>query len=106
MAKLEELTELLVDELSSFEKGIKRLETLSEKINATKIGIDVTEYKSILESHQQKMTSHIQTIERFEQRFENQLKQAKIYPTWAVIVFIMSVLVSVLSLFFALYIRG
>lgn len=103
MAKIEELTELLITEINNFEKSIQKLETLSEKINATKIGIDITEYKSIIESHQQKMASHIQTIERFEQRFENQLKQAKIYPNWAVIVFIMSVLISMLSLFFALY---
>lgn len=103
MAKIEELTELLVTEINNFEKSIQKLETLSEKINATKIGIDITEYKSIIESHQQKMASHIQTIERFEDDFENQLKQAKIYPTWAVIVFIMSVLISMLSLFFALY---
>jgi len=103
MAKIEELTELLVTEINNFEKSIQKLETLSEKINATKIGIDITEYKSIIESHQQEMASHIQTIERFEEDFENQLKQAKIYPTWAVIVFIMSVLISMLSLFFVLY---
>ena len=103
MAKIEELTELLVTEISNFEKSIQKLETLSEKINGTKIRMDVTEYKSIIESHQQKMASHTQTIERFEQHFDNQISQAKIYPTWAVIVFIMSVLVSMLSLFFALY---
>jgi type VI protein secretion system component VasF len=103
MAKIEELTELLVTEINNFEKSIQKLEMLSEKINATKIGIDITEYKSIIESHQQKMASQTQTIERFEEDFENQLKQAKIYPNWAVIVFIMSVLVSMLSLFFALY---
>jgi len=106
MAKIEELTELLVTEINNFEKSIQKLETLSEKINATKIGIDIKEYKSIIESHQQKMASHTQTIERFEEDFKNQLKQAKIYPNWAVIVFVVSILVSVFSLFFALYYKG
>ena len=103
MAKIEELTELLVNELSSFEKEIERLEKTSERINTSKISIDITEYKSILESHQQKMVSHSQTIERFEERFENQIKQAKIYPNWAVIVFVVSILVSVGLLLFVLF---
>ena len=92
MAKIEELTELLVNEISTFENSIKRLEKVSDKLNSTKIGIDIREFKSILESHQQKMASHTQTVERFEKRFESQLKQAKIYPTWAVIIFIISIL--------------
>lgn len=100
MAKIEEITELLVNEISSFEKSIQKLETLSKKINATKISIDITGYKSILESHQQKMASYTQTVERFEQRFENQLKQAKIYPTWAVVVFVLSILINMFSLFY------
>ena len=54
MAKIEELTELLVNEINSFEKSIERLEKASERINTTKIGIDITGYNSILESHQQK----------------------------------------------------
>lgn len=106
MAKIEELTELLVNEISTFEKGIERLEKASERINTTKIGIDITGYKSILESHQQKMASHTRTIELFENRFEDQLKQAKIYPNWAVIVFVVSILVSVISLFFAIFYKG
>ncbi len=106
MAKIEELTELLVTEINNFERGIIKLEALSEKINTTKISIDVTEFKSIIESHQQKMVSHMQTIERFEKRFENQLKQVKIYSNWAVIVFVVSILVSVFLLFFALYYKG
>ena len=106
MAKIEELTELLVNEISTFEKGIERLEKTSERINTTKIGIDITEYKAILESHQQKMASHTQTLERFEQRFENQLKQAKIYPNWAVFVFFISIVVSIFSILFAIYYKG
>ena len=52
MAKIEELTELLVSEINNFEKGITKLEALSKKINATKISMDLTEYKStLLETH-------------------------------------------------------
>ena len=46
------------------------------------------------------MDSHTKAIERFESRFENKIKQAKIYPTWAVVIFIISVLLSIGSIVF------
>jgi len=57
----------------------------------------------ILEKHEQKMASHTKAIERFESRFENKIKQAKIYPTWAVVVFIIVVLCAIVfgALFFS-----
>ena len=58
----------------------------------TKIKMDLMEYKSITENHQQKMASYVNTMERFERRFDSKIKQAKIYPTWAVVVFIIAVL--------------
>ena len=92
MTKLEELTELLVNEISEFNKGIEKLEQISNKINTTKISLDITEYKAITETHQQKMKEYINTQERFESRFERLLKKAKVYPNWAVVVFIISLL--------------
>jgi len=92
MTKLEELTELLVNEINEFNNGVEKLEQISKKINTTKISMDITEYKAIIESHQQKMKEYINTQERFESRFERLLKNAKIYPNWAVIVFIISIL--------------
>ena len=97
MAKIEELTELLVTEINNFEIGITKLEALSEKINNTKISMDLTEYKSIIEKHQQKMAEGMHSQEQFERRFENLLKTAKVYPNWAVIVFIIALLFGVVS---------
>ncbi|PKQ45226.1 DUF6730 family protein [Confluentibacter flavum] len=92
MTKLEELTALLVNELHEFNKSIERLEKISEQLNTTKIKMDVAEYKAIIEVHQKQMMSHLNSIERFENRFNNKIKEAKIYPNWAVVVFIISVL--------------
>lgn len=96
MTKLEELTALLVNEINDFNKGIGKLEKVSEQISATKIKMDVSEYKSIIEEHQQQMAIHKDTLERFESRFSAQIEQAKIYPTWAVVVFIVCVLLTLL----------
>ncbi len=100
MAKIEELTELLVNEINDFNKGVSKLETINEKLNTTKIRIDLKEYKSIIELHQKKMAEIIDSQERFLNRFESLLKKTKIYPNWAVIVFIISVLISIGALLY------
>ncbi len=95
MTKLEELTSLLVNELHDFNKGIERLEKINEQLNMTKIKMDVAEYKAIIEAHQKQMDIHKNMIGGFESRFNDKIDQAKIYPTWAVVVFIFNIVVSV-----------
>lgn len=95
MTKLEELTALLVNELDDFNKSVERLEKISGQLDAIKIKMDVAEYKAIIEMHQKQMASHLNSMERFESRFNNKIKEAKIYPTWAVVVFIVSIIVTV-----------
>lgn len=100
MTKLEELTVLLVNELTDFKNDVEKLENINGQIKGTKIKMDLAEYKTIIESHQQKMTSCIRAMEDFEKRFEYKIKQAKIYPTWAVVVFIVSILFGIVSIIF------
>lgn len=98
MTKIEELTTLLVNEINDFKNGVEKLEKINRQLKDTKIKMDVTEYKSIIETHQQKMTTHLNAIERFENRFNNKIKQAKIYPTWAVVVFVVGILFGIVSI--------
>jgi len=51
MAKLEQLSELLVSEISQFEKTVQRL----EKIQQEKIGLDSEAFEKLLLEHQEKM---------------------------------------------------
>lgn len=94
MTKLEELTALLVNEINDFNKGVDKMDKINSELKETKIKIGLTEYKSIIERHQQQMVKHLEGIERFERRFDNKIKQAKIYPSWAVLVFIIALLFS------------
>ena len=103
MTKIEELTELLVNEINDFNKGIIKLEKISDQISTTKIRLDVTEYKSIIENHEQKMNDQIKSQELFESWFKSLLKTAKVYPNWAVIVFILSLLFGIVSTSFVLF---
>tara|TARA_R110000868_G_scaffold346999_1_gene608100 strand:+ start:2108 stop:2422 length:315 start_codon:yes stop_codon:yes gene_type:complete len=94
MTKLEELTALLVNELNDFNKGIERLEKISEQLKDTKIKMDVSEYKAIIEEHQKEMAFQLNSISSFEKRFNDKIQQAKIYPNWAVVVFIVCIVVT------------
>ncbi|MCK0157242.1 hypothetical protein MWU65_08650 [Cellulophaga sp. F20128] len=98
MTKLEELTALVVNELNDFKTGIEKLEKINRALIDTKIKMDLTEYKSMIETQQQEMTSHKEFMKSFENRFNNKTNQAKIYPTWAVVVFIVSLVFSFASL--------
>lgn len=92
MTKLEELTALLVNEINDFKNGVEKLDNINDRLKDTKIRMDVSEYKAIIEDHQKQMASHIKAIEGFESRFNDKINEAKIYPTWAVVVFIINLL--------------
>lgn len=102
MGKLEDLTALLVNELEDFKISIEKMETINEQLHDTKVQIDVSEYKTIIKEHQQQMQSHLNEIKLFEKRFNSKIEDAKIYPTWAVLVFIASILLGLISVVYAL----
>ncbi|PKV51885.1 hypothetical protein ATE84_3985 [Aquimarina sp. MAR_2010_214] len=100
MTKLEELTALLVNEIDDFKNGVEKLEKINDQLNETKVKMDLSEYKTMFFSHQKEMVSHLKAIERFENRFNNKISQAKIYPNWAVVVFIAALLFGVISVLY------
>ncbi|TXE08404.1 hypothetical protein ES711_07800 [Gelidibacter salicanalis] len=100
MTKLEEFTALLVNETTDFKNALEKLEKLNEQLKDTKIKMDVMEYKTIIENHQQYMASHLNSMERFQNHFDDKIKKAKIYPDWAVGVFIVSLVLSFSALVF------
>lgn len=96
MGKLEDLTALLVNELDDFKTSMEKLEKINNQLHDTKVQIDVSEYKTIIKEHQQQMQSHLNEIKGFERRFNSKINDAKIYPTWAVVIFVLSILTSVI----------
>ncbi len=90
MAKLEELSELLVSEIRDFEEAVKRL----EKVREAKIGIDLTELKSVLSNNEMVLKNQNSNVRETYNKFSNLMKEAKIYPKWAVILFIASLVLN------------
>ena len=102
MAKIEEITELLVNEINSFEKSIEQLEKVSDKLNAAKVSIDIRELRVLLHHHQHEIKAVLDSQKKIYGRYENLMKDAKIYPNWAVIVFIVSLIFGIVSTSFVL----
>ena len=95
MTKFEEFTALLVNETTDFKNNLEKLEKLNTQLKDTKIKMDLTEYKATIDTHQQQLALHIKSMEYFQNHFDNKINQAKIYPNWAVVVFIVSLALGV-----------
>jgi hypothetical protein len=94
MNKLETITELLVNELTDFENNINRLESSLEKAENLKVKFDlvpVQQFISQLDSFQKMENSNRR---EYVERLSGKLKQAKIYPKWAVITFMCALIIS------------
>lgn len=90
MAKIEEITELLVAEISEFEQAVKRLEAVQK----AKIGIDITQLKEELTQHQQERQKDLVYHKKEMNSLSNKLEKAMAYPIWALIAFGISILLN------------
>jgi len=75
----------LVNQINDFKNGVEKLEKNNSQLKGTKIKMDLTEYKSIIETHLQQKVSQLNALKSFENRFDSKIKQAKIHPTWRVL---------------------
>lgn len=106
MAKIEELTELLVNEIDTFEKSITKLKEVNKNLENTTVKFDLVEFKAIKQELIKEFSIHKNVQERFNSRFEGQIKNAKVYPNWAVIVFITAFLLSFSLIFYSYQLKS
>ena len=90
MAKLEEISELLVSEIRDFEDAVKRL----EKVQEAKITMDISGLNDIFSNHEKKLKEAISSQKRQVELIEKAIGDAKIFPKWAVIIFIISLVLN------------
>ncbi|SHK64210.1 hypothetical protein SAMN04488007_3486 [Maribacter aquivivus] len=87
MAKIDDLAELLVEELSDFKVQLHRMEQLSEKLRTTPVSPDIKEMKSVLNINlkQQEELSTVQHKKISE--LTKRLSKSNHYPTWLLVLF-------------------
>ena len=90
MTKLEQLSELLVSEISQFEKTVNKL----DKIQQQKIGIDSTAFEKVLVQHQERIEKDFTGYSKEMKELGSKLKDAKAYPIWSLIIFGISIVLN------------
>ena len=101
MTRIKEYMELLTSEMEEFRDDVNRLEAINDQIRDTKMAIDLSEIKPLLEAYNDQLKKQSELQERQYRRFEALFKKAGVYPKWAVITFILAILISVVSLVYA-----
>lgn len=90
MAKLEEISELLVSEIRDFEETVKRLEEIQKK----KIQLDISELQRTFNKHEKYLSITISNFEKQLKRIEGIFEKANIYPKWVVVIFVISLILN------------
>ncbi|WP_339905013.1 DUF6730 family protein [uncultured Cyclobacterium sp.] len=101
MTRIKEYMELLTSELEEFRGDVNRLKTINDQIKDAKVAIDLSEIKALLEEYNNQLKRQSELQERQYRRFEVLFKKAGVYPKWAIITFILAILISVVSLVYA-----
>ena len=101
MTKIKEYMELLTSEMEAFRNDVNRLEAINNHMKDVKVSIDLKEIKTVLKKHSTQLENQKEQQERFYNRMKSLFQTAGIYPKWAVITFIVAILLSVASLVYA-----
>ncbi|WP_424495331.1 DUF6730 family protein [Salinimicrobium sp. GXAS 041] len=95
MAKLDQLSELLVSEISLFERTVEKL----EKIQQQKIAIDSSRLEYALLQQQEKIENALTYHSQEMSSLGHKLEKAKAYPAWAVIIFNVSIILNAILIY-------
>ena len=98
MTRIKEYMELLTSEMEEFRSDVNRLEAINDQIKDVKVAIDLSEIKPLLEEYNGQLKKQSELQEKQYKRFELLFEKAGVYPKWAIIVFILAILISITSL--------
>lgn len=87
MAKIEEITALLIDEITAFEKAVIQLKEESIIIQQQQITVDTTNVKTVFKDFEQKLNSNYQIENEQLKMIQNKLNKTAIIPKWMTILF-------------------
>ncbi|WP_289037700.1 DUF6730 family protein [uncultured Zobellia sp.] len=100
MSKLEIISELLVNELTDFEKDVNRLEDSIAKAENLQVKFDTKPLEGLISKLQKYGRQEEHSRNEYLQHIQSSLEQAKIYPNWAVVSFFALVVFSCVLSFY------
>lgn len=106
MAKIDEYMELLVSEMETFRSDIDRLEKLNLKLGQTKVEMDSTEFKNLTNRQHQQLESFERQLSSYYHKYDDRLKNAGVYPKWAVITFVASLILCFSGILYTFHLKS
>ena len=100
MAKLDEITELLTDELEGLRRMLETLDTLSKELTSSETVKEISSIRNELRELKRTQEHHFQGQDTRTIQIEEQLKKSQIIPEWLLF---MVCLVLILSLSVSIY---
>ncbi|MBU2900631.1 DUF6730 family protein [Maribacter dokdonensis] len=98
MAKLDEITELLTEELEGFRKSIVQLERISGELKSSEVVGEISTIKRQLEDLDQKQDIHFQRSIGESRKMGEMMAAAKLTPKWLLALFCIASILTVLAL--------
>ncbi|MDC6405726.1 MULTISPECIES: DUF6730 family protein [Maribacter] len=106
MNKLETITQLLVNELTDFDKNVQQLSDQMERAESLRVKFDVAPIKGLILQLEELSKREKERSEHYLDRLKRNLKQAKIYPKWAVVTFMVFYGISLSTGFYAYMLKS
>lgn len=103
MAKLDEITELLTEELEGFKKAIQKMERIAEELNSSQVRKDISTISEKVSRLKVNQGLHFQTQEIIVDRLNRKVNGAKLTPKWLLGLFCIAIACTMIVLGYSIY---
>lgn len=103
MAKIEEVTALLIDEIEMFQKAVNQLHSESEKIQNTSFKIDASHFENVLNQFLEKINNDYELHQTEFKQLKKELNKTIIFPKWMIVLLSTFFLATIISFSIVVY---
>ncbi|WP_435255353.1 DUF6730 family protein [Tenacibaculum sp. A30] len=98
MAKIEEITALLIEEIETFQKAVNQLSKDTDKIKNHKLTIDISQVQLVFKEFNRELTSNLKEQQNQISVLQNKLNKTIIVPKWMIVLFSSFFIICLLSI--------
>lgn len=98
MAKIEEITALLIDEIETFQKAVNQFSKDTDKIQNHKLTVDTSQVQSVFKEFNSELTSTLKEQQNQIRTLQNKLNKTIIVPKWMIVLFSSFFIICLLSI--------
>lgn len=103
MAKIDEITEILINEIEAFNKSVEKLQKERIEFQNVEFIPDITPINDILQNHLKEFKEYYQKQNQVLSNLKNDLKKTVIIPKWMTVSFISFFFIIIINLTYSFY---